>query len=263
VFAQSKKLRMLLEKMNKLTKCAIALLMIFTCTSVNADSVTATFALINHHYNDALQDCEAAARKGDAECKDVLGVMYSHGYGVPKSYAEAAKWFRQGADQGYYGAQYDLGTLYAFGEGVPKDYLEAATWFRKAADQGDDKAQYNLGVMYENGQGVPQDYAEAVKWYRKAADQGNANAQNNLGIAYENGLGVTQSKVIAYALYKLSATVDPSDSNPAMANSERISQVMTELEKKQGQILMSEMSKPGHFLQALDYHVKTSMTNQF
>ena len=60
------------------------------------------------------------------------------------------------------------------GQGVPQDYAEAVKWYRLAAEQGYAAAQYNLGVMYDNGQGVPQDYAEAVKWYRLAAEQGDA-----------------------------------------------------------------------------------------
>jgi TPR repeat protein len=40
------------------------------------------------------------------------------------------------------------GTMYANGWGVPRDYAEALRWYRKAADQGDANAQGNLGTMY-------------------------------------------------------------------------------------------------------------------
>ena len=88
--------------------------------------------------------------------------------------AEAVKWYRKAAEQGYAKAQYNLGVVYAQGQGVAKDDAEAVKWYRKAAEQGNAEAQYNLGVMYDNGEGVPQDDAEAVKWYRKAAEQGDA-----------------------------------------------------------------------------------------
>ena len=65
--------------------------------------------------------------------------------------------------------------MYDNGEGVPENDAEAVKWYRKAADQGYAKAQSNLGVMYDNGEGVPENDAEAVKWYRKAADQGYAD----------------------------------------------------------------------------------------
>ena len=74
--------------------------------------------------------------------------------------------------------------MYLHGQGVRQDYAQAVKWYRKAAEQGFAEAQYNLGVRYDQGQGVPQDYAEAVKWYRKAAEQGDAEAQLNLGVMY-------------------------------------------------------------------------------
>jgi TPR repeat protein len=62
--------------------------------------------------------------------------------------------------------------MYQNGQGIPKDDAEAIKWYRKAADQGYAEAQTYLGTMYQDGQGVPKDDVEAVKWYRKAADQG-------------------------------------------------------------------------------------------
>ena len=64
--------------------------------------------------------------------------------------------------------------MYKKGWGVLQDYAEAVKWYRLAAEQGYAKAQNNLGVRYENGEGVLQDYAEAMKWYRLAAEQGRA-----------------------------------------------------------------------------------------
>jgi TPR repeat protein len=51
---------------------------------------------------------------------------------------------------------------------VPWDYAEAMKWFRLAADQGYAQAQANLGAMCENGQGVPPDYATAYMWFSLA-----------------------------------------------------------------------------------------------
>ena len=78
-------------------------------------------------------------------------------------------------------AQYDLGYLYSQGKGVSQDYAEAARWYRKAADQGYAKAQHDLGYMYSQGSGVTQDYAEAARWYRKAANEGDESARRALG----------------------------------------------------------------------------------
>ena len=65
-----------------------------------------------------------------------LGRMYANGEGVPQDYAEAVRWFRLAAEQGYPDAQYALGTMYADGHGVPKDSLLAYMWFSIASDGG-------------------------------------------------------------------------------------------------------------------------------
>ena len=85
------------------------------------------------------------------------------------------------------------------------DYAEALKWYRKAAEQGYASAQHNLGNSYSKGEGVTQDYAEAVKWYRKAAEQGYARAQYNLALRYDNGEGVTQDNITAHMWHNIAA----------------------------------------------------------
>ena len=70
--------------------------------------------------------------------------------------------------------QANLGVSYDLGEGVPQYYAEAARWWRLAAEQGYLPAQTGLAGRYFDGRGVPQDEAEAVRWYRLAAEQGDA-----------------------------------------------------------------------------------------
>ena len=61
--------------------------------------------------------------------------------------------------------------MYVKGQGdVRQDYAEAVKWYRKAAEQGFAEAQYNLGVMYAKGEGVRQNYKIAKKWFGKACD---------------------------------------------------------------------------------------------
>jgi TPR repeat protein len=48
-------------------------------------------------------------------------------------------------------AQCNLGTLHQFGWAVTQDYAEAVRWYRRAAHQGFAPAQHNLGAMYHNG----------------------------------------------------------------------------------------------------------------
>ena len=171
-----------------------------------------------------------------------VGLMYDNGNGVPEDDAEAVRWFRLSAEQGFAAAQYNLGVMYgngdgvpedageavrlelgfppsrgmlqanttlsvkyAHGYGVPEDDAEAVRWYRLAAEQEYASAQFDLGVMYSRGEGVPEDDAEAVRWYRLAAEQGDALAQTNLGLMYANGDGVLQDPVLAYMWFDLSA----------------------------------------------------------
>lgn len=145
-----------------------------------------------------LQQMISRANGGDATAQYNLGMRYGAGTGVPKDYAEAARWLRKAADQGLARAQFNLGMLYANGQGVTKDAAEAATWVSKAAESGDAAAQTTMGIMYATGQGVKQDDSEAAKWYRKAidayrkvADEGDPSAATALGNMYARGQGVT------------------------------------------------------------------------
>ena len=43
---------------------------------------------------------------------------------------------RVAAEQGSAPAQFLVGSAYHFGDGVPQDYAEAVKWYRRAAEQG-------------------------------------------------------------------------------------------------------------------------------
>src|SRR5690349_19754359 len=67
------------------------------------------------------------------------------------------------AQKGGAQAQFELGNTFYFGRlNVAKDSAEAVKWYRKAAEQGFAPAEYRLGYSYEIGSGVARDYSEAV-----------------------------------------------------------------------------------------------------
>ena len=94
-----------------------------------------------------------------------------------KDYAEAMRWYREAAAQGYALGQANIGYLYSKGLGVPPNDKEAVFWYRLAAGQGQREAQYNLGLRYEGGRGVPKDIGQARYWIQKSAAAGDADAQ--------------------------------------------------------------------------------------
>ncbi len=61
--------------------------------------------------------------------------------GFRRNDAEAVRWYRAAAEQGYAVAQFKLGLMYATGEGVPEDNVLAYAWMNLAGAQGVDEAQ--------------------------------------------------------------------------------------------------------------------------
>ena len=84
------------------------------------------------------------AEAGDAEAQYNLGVLYDNGMGVPKDFAESAKWWRLAAEQGYANAQTNLGDMYYDGTGVPKDLVQAHVWWNIAGANGHEDAKKKL-----------------------------------------------------------------------------------------------------------------------
>ena len=76
--------------------------------------------------------------------------MYSDGHGVPRDEAEALKWYRHAAIQGFALAQYNLGRLYLFGQTVPRDEVQAYAWLTLAAAQLPESDQTDAITMLES-----------------------------------------------------------------------------------------------------------------
>jgi TPR repeat protein len=70
-----------------------------------------------------------------------------------------------------------LGCFYDYGLGVTKNPRLATRYYREAAEKGDGGAQFNLAVSLEFGSGTRRDLAEARKWYAAAARKGVKEAR--------------------------------------------------------------------------------------
>ncbi len=141
----------------------------------------------------------------DAETQCRIGNCYAEGKVVAKDEAEAVRWYRKAADQGYADAQCWLGEWYTYHLTIGEK-PQAAKWYRKAAEQGHVVAQHELGVLYFRGAGgVTNNYAEAVRLFRKGAESGYVRSIHNLGTCYAEGKGVPQDKSEAYRLYRKAA----------------------------------------------------------
>ena len=62
-------------------------------------------------FRTALREWQPLAEEGNPEASYQLGILYYRGEGVVQDYAEAAKWFRLAAEQGYAPAQENLDSI--------------------------------------------------------------------------------------------------------------------------------------------------------
>jgi TPR repeat protein len=126
-----------------------------------------------------------------------LGGMHEFSRGVTKDEAEAARFYRIGAEAGNVNAMTSLGKSYERGRGVAKNESEAAIWYRKAFDAGFHYAACDLADLYRDGRGVVQDHVKARQLYFASAEAGNPMAMGRLGVMYAEGHGVTPDPVAA------------------------------------------------------------------
>jgi TPR repeat protein len=98
--------------------------------------------------------------------------MYTYGESVDQDYAEAMRWFRLAARQGYAAGQYNLGYMYRSGEGVARDKVSAYMWFSIADANGFADARIELDMLRVMAPMTPADIAEAQRRARACMASG-------------------------------------------------------------------------------------------
>ena len=82
-----------------------------------------------------------AARSGNAEAEELIGVMYAMGWGVEQDYERAFAWYLRSAMKGHPGAQSGVGWYYEVGLGMPAiDLVRAYLWYVLSAIGNDPDA---------------------------------------------------------------------------------------------------------------------------
>lgn len=82
-----------------------------------------------------------AARSGNAEAEELIGVMYAMGLGVERDDRRAFEWYLRSAMKGHPGAQSGVGWYYEIGRGMPApDLVRAYMWYVLSAIGGDPDA---------------------------------------------------------------------------------------------------------------------------
>ncbi|WP_447985014.1 tetratricopeptide repeat protein [Nitrospira sp. Nam74] len=129
---------------------------------------------------------QALAEHGEARAQFKLAACYERGQGVLQDYAEAIRWYRRAAAQGYQAAMWHLWDMYRRNRGIPFERQAAHLWLREAAQEGDAVAQYFLAEASMNGKYQSRDLVKAYMWLILSARQSFPPA------TYEQDLLATQ-----------------------------------------------------------------------
>lgn len=145
---------------------------------------------VEKDYAKAFAAFEKSAKLGFGKAKDYLGDCYRNGQGVEKDLYEAARWYKDAADNnGTANAAHSLAFMYMNGEGVPENEKKAVDYFMIAAEGGITQAQRIIAQEYVSGDILSRDYEAARVWMEKAANKGDAQAQLMLGRYYVSDFG--------------------------------------------------------------------------
>jgi len=78
------------------------------------------------HFTEAMQALLPAARAGNADAEELIGVMYAMGLGVEQDDIRAFDWYLRASLKGHPGAQSGIGWYYEVGRGMPTPDLVRA-----------------------------------------------------------------------------------------------------------------------------------------
>lgn len=138
-----------------------------------------------------------AAERGDAEARNLLGVMCLNGLGVPQEPRRAAELFSAAAEQGLKEARYNLCNLLYNGLGIGRDDARAQQELLAAARAGHRPALRSLGFLYHLAGSEPRWQRLSTWCFRLAAEAGDPSAKYALGVRLAQGHGTPVDTVAA------------------------------------------------------------------
>jgi len=124
---------------------ALLLFYLLTFSVAHAELETARDLMDAGDFEAAYKELWPAARSGNAEAEELIGVMYAMGLGVERDDKRAFEWYLRSSMKGHPGAQSGIGWYYEVGRGMPApDYIRAYLWYTLSAIGGDPDAVISL-----------------------------------------------------------------------------------------------------------------------
>ena len=106
-----------------------------------ADIEKARDLMESNNFKEAMKQLLPAARSGNADAEELIGVMYAMGLGVKRDDVRAFEWYLRSAMKGHPGAQSGVGWYYEVGRGMPgPDLIRAYMWYVLSAIGSDPDA---------------------------------------------------------------------------------------------------------------------------
>jgi hypothetical protein len=139
---------------------AAALLSLALAAPATAELEEARDLMEEGRFEEARAALWPAARSGNAEAEELIGVMYALGLGVERDDARAFEWYLRSAMKGHAGAQSGVGWYYEVGRGLPApDLVRAYMWYALSAIGGDPDAAISLEQVQQKM--TPEEIAKA------------------------------------------------------------------------------------------------------
>ena len=129
-------------------------------------------------YDLAFKYFQSAHKRGSAESTNMLGCMYEQGLGQAVNLDQAMQLYKQAAENGLSDGMNNVGRLF---ERQGNCQQLAIDYYAKAAKIGHVDAMVSLGYFFEHGYGCQRDLDKAEEWYALASAKQYARAQNCLG----------------------------------------------------------------------------------
>lgn len=127
--------------MNRFGFIATLCLVLTFSTSSHADLEKARDLMEANQFKEAMAELWPAARSGNADAEELIGVMYAMGLGVERDDQRAFEWYLRSAMKGHPGAQSGVGWYYEIGRGMEApDLVRAYMWYVLSAIGGDPDA---------------------------------------------------------------------------------------------------------------------------
>jgi uncharacterized protein len=96
-------------------------------------------------FDKSMAELLPAAKSGNAEAEELIGVHFAMGLGVVRDDERAFEWYLRSAMKGHPGAQSGVGWYYEIGRGIPQvDLVRAYMWYTLSAIGGDPDAAISL-----------------------------------------------------------------------------------------------------------------------